>query len=109
MSKWVAVCHIRMNVKVGFVLSGAGEQSAGAGGACQAHQQFLSLLGASYCRQLSRDAGRKAAAGATFVCLQIDKNCLGHLKGFGKGVVGDKALSRDNDERAETENERAAG
>lgn len=52
---------------------------------------------------------KEGCRGATFVCLQIDKNCLGHLKGFGKGVVGDKALSRDNDERAETENERAAG
>lgn len=73
------LCHIRkdVKVKVNFVLcpGGTGNQPARAGGLLESREVFFPsvLLRASRWKQLSRDAGRKAAAGTTFVCVFADK------------------------------------
>lgn len=100
--------HIRKDVKVGFALwpGGTGRRRyllvAGGFLSCSAAQSFLmgraEMLGE-----------RLQWTQPSYVCLQLDKNYSGDLAAFKKGTVRDKALSGDNDKRAEAENERAAG
>lgn len=111
------LCHIRKDVKVevGFVLcpGWTGSQPARVGGIYWSRQRFSFL---QCCSELLAGNGlaemlveRLQRAQPLYVCLLIDKNCSGDLMAFEKGMVGDKALSGDNDKRTEAENERAVG